>query len=120
VTECHKPPVDAQGFLASLLTRTPAFVVGFLSSILGTVVVVIAILKLGGMDVPFNRVANAHAASMEASVAKLDKSTERLEELVKRLERLDISEAKQNDTLLDHERRITSIESDARKARIAP
>lgn len=104
-------------FFNKLIDSTPTLVLGFLSSLLGTGLVIIAVLKLGGFDEPVVRVVNAYASAIELSLARLNdgskqlvESVSNLETVIKRLEQIESRTAQQHDTLLDHERRINRLE----------
>lgn len=114
-------PVDRelqQGFLAGLLGDIPDFVRGILATMFGTTICFVAMLQLGGLQVPFtnwltsqmNTAAKPALAELEQSVAKLNAIAMRIEalELARSSQQTEISTIKGvND---DQDRRITRIE----------
>jgi len=116
-------------FISKALDHTPSFVVGFVGAFLGIAIAIVTVLKLGGLDVPFNRIVNAYAASIEASLTKIEKSTDivplindklgviqtSVESLNKRMDRIDSIDVEQNRKIIEHEGRITTTEVQLRR-----
>jgi chromosome segregation ATPase len=99
---------------------------------------VIAVLKLGGLDGPIQRIGNAYASQIEESTKKTDRSADRIEDAtrhlmgviervgridatvqsyiramqdaVDRLARIEVSISDQSRRLSDVERRLTGVE----------
>lgn len=118
-------------FISKALDHTPSFVVGFVGAFLGIAIAIVTVLKLGDLDVPFNRIVNAYAASIEASLTKIEKSTDivplindklgviqtSVESLNKRMDRIDSIDVEQNRKIIEHEGRITTTEVQLRRLR---
>lgn len=86
-------PGGSGGFADRALYAVPQWAMGVIGTCLGMAVAFFIVVKLGGLDAAMQRIANAYATSIEASITK---PIERLELLADKYE--------------GHERRIVAIE----------
>lgn len=82
-------PERKEGFLVGLLGDVPAFVRGILATMFGTTICFVAMLQLGGLQVPFT---NFLTAQLAPKVVELGASIERLNSIVARIERLEVAD----------------------------
>ena len=83
----------SKGFLAGLLGDVPGFVRGILATMFGTTICLVAMLQLGGLQVP---VTNWLTSQMQRPVADLNKSIAALQLIVARIETLEALQRVQN------------------------
>ena len=79
-----------QNFLTSLLSDVPGFVRGILATMFGTTICFVAMLQLGGLQVPFM---NWLTGQMQKPVDDLNKSVAALQQVIVRLERVESVQA---------------------------
>ena len=75
-----------EGFLGGLLGDIPSFVRGILATMFGTTICLVAMLQLGGLQVPFT---NWLTSQIAPQVKSLDESVTRLSVMVSRIEKLE-------------------------------
>ena len=82
-TSSPLPAAAKHGFFAGLLGDIPAFVRGILATMFGTTLCFVAMLQLGGLQVPFT---NYLTAQLQPQVKELNHSVEALKSVVARIE----------------------------------
>jgi hypothetical protein len=103
-------PIDdksQQGFLVGLLGDIPGFVRGILATMFGTTICFVAMLQLGGLQVPFT---NFLTAQMIAPVQRLDESVNKLSHVVERIAAVERQQASQGSRQDDLSRDIKGVE----------
>ncbi len=100
-------PVDnktTHGFLAGLLGDIPAFVRGILATMFGTTICLVAMLQLGGLQVP---VTNYLTAQLRPQMVDLAHSVEALRNIVSRVEAVESAQG-----LLSHRTAVNEVKID--------
>lgn len=107
-----------QGFLTSLLSDVPGFVRGILATMFGTTICFVAMLQLGGLQVPFtNWMTSQMSTATRPALAELEQSVAKLNAIAIRIEALEVARSSQQTEIStikgvndDQDRRITRIE----------
>lgn len=101
-----QPPIKAEvreGFLDSLLGDIPSFVRGILATMFGTTICLVAMLQLGGLQVPFT---NWLTSQITPQVRSLDESVARLSAVISRIESVETKTKDLDERIRRIERRL--------------
>jgi hypothetical protein len=73
--------VDASGFLNRVLDSIPKPAMGLLGIMVGFTICFVAVMNLGGLQRPFERIIEAQVTRIEQSSASMTEATKRMEAL---------------------------------------